>query len=131
MNNNAHHLEPQNNIVEEVSPTDPRAVNAGASHSRATGKHKQTKHENVLVEYRLVPPYPKRLQKENQDVRFRKFLDVLKQLHIDIPLVEALEQMPSQVRFLKDILTNKRMLGEFETVALIKKCSTILIRKIP
>ncbi|XP_062085911.1 uncharacterized protein LOC133792018 [Humulus lupulus] len=41
------------------------------------------------------PPFPQQFQKQQQDGQFRRFLDVLKQLHINIPLVEALEQMPN------------------------------------
>ncbi|XP_062075111.1 uncharacterized protein LOC133779133 [Humulus lupulus] len=39
--------------------------------------------------------------------------------------------MPNYVKFLKDILTKKRRLGEFETVALTEGCSAILKSKIP
>ncbi|KAJ9552912.1 hypothetical protein OSB04_016957 [Centaurea solstitialis] len=46
-------------------------------------------------------------------------------------LRKALEQMPSYVKFLKDILNKKRRLGEFETVALTKECSALLTNKIP
>ncbi|XP_062088469.1 uncharacterized protein LOC133795032 [Humulus lupulus] len=77
------------------------------------------------------PPFPQRFQKQQQDGQFRRFLDVLKQLHINIPLVEALEQMPNYVKFFKDILTKKRRLGEFETVALTEGCSAMLKSKIP
>ncbi|XP_063946059.1 uncharacterized protein LOC135151507 [Daucus carota subsp. sativus] len=77
------------------------------------------------------PPFPQRFQKQKQDVQFKKFLNVLKQLHINIPLVEALEQMPNYVKFMKDILTKKRRLGEFETVALTKECSSFLQHKLP
>ncbi|XP_062093791.1 uncharacterized protein LOC133799817 [Humulus lupulus] len=77
------------------------------------------------------PPFPQRFQRKQQDDQFRKFLDVLKQLHINIPLVEALDQMPNYLKFLKDILTKKRRLGEFETVALIESCSAMLKSKIP
>ncbi|XP_062081043.1 uncharacterized protein LOC133785843 [Humulus lupulus] len=56
---------------------------------------------------------------------------MLKQLHINIPLVEALEKMPNYVKFMKDVLTRKRMLGEFETVALTKECSSFLQDKLP
>ncbi|XP_060964044.1 uncharacterized protein LOC115699948 [Cannabis sativa] len=52
-------------------------------------------------------------------------------LHINIPLVEALEQMPNYVKFLKDILTKKRRLEEFETVALTEGCNAMLKSKIP
>ncbi|KAL5571985.1 hypothetical protein UlMin_021582 [Ulmus minor] len=77
------------------------------------------------------PPFPQRFQKQQQDQQFRRFLDVLKQLHINIPLVEALEQMPNYVKFMKDILTKKRRFGEFETVALTRECSAVLQNKLP
>ncbi|KAM6554337.1 hypothetical protein CsatB_015099 [Cannabis sativa] len=77
------------------------------------------------------PPFPQRFKKQQDDGQFRRFLDVLKQLHINIPLVEALEQMPTYVKFLTDILTKKRRLGEFETVALTEGCSAMLKSKIP
>ncbi|KAJ9560618.1 hypothetical protein OSB04_005778 [Centaurea solstitialis] len=76
-------------------------------------------------------PFPQRLKAKNVDTQFKKFLDIFKQLHINIPLVEALEQMPNYVKFLKDILNKKRRLSEFETVALTKECSALLTSKIP
>ena len=45
--------------------------------------------------------------------------------------MEALEQMPNYVKFLKDILARKRRLREFETVALTQECSHMLQSKIP
>ncbi|KAL5570270.1 hypothetical protein UlMin_026845 [Ulmus minor] len=57
---------------------------------------------------RPPPPFPQRFQNQQQDQQFRRFLDVLKQLHINIPLVKALEQIPNYVKFMKDILTKKR-----------------------
>ncbi|XP_062103188.1 uncharacterized protein LOC133814211 [Humulus lupulus] len=39
--------------------------------------------------------------------------------------------MPNYVKFLKDILTKKRRLGEFEMVTLTEGCSAILKNKIP
>ncbi|KAJ9546604.1 hypothetical protein OSB04_019147 [Centaurea solstitialis] len=79
--------------------------------------------EPVVVQPPLSLPSPQ--------VRFKKFLDIFKQLHINISLVEALEQMPNYVKFLKDILSKKRKLNEFETVALTQECSAILTCKIP
>ncbi|KAJ9546881.1 hypothetical protein OSB04_019424 [Centaurea solstitialis] len=73
-------------------------------------------------------PFPQRLKAKNVDTQFKKFLDIFKQLHINIPLVEALEQMPNYVKFLKDILNKKRRLSEFEIVALTKECSALLTR---
>src|SRR5262245_4867092 len=80
---------------------------------------------------RPPPPFPQRFEKQKQDNQFKRFLDVLKQLHINIPLVEALEQMPSYAKFMKDVLSKKRRFSEFETVALTKECSAILKNKLP
>ncbi|XP_068651586.1 uncharacterized protein [Aristolochia californica] len=43
----------------------------------------------------------------------------------------ALEQMPNYVKFLKDIISKKRRLEEFETVKLSEECSVILQKKLP
>ncbi|XP_015955865.1 uncharacterized protein LOC107480228 [Arachis duranensis] len=39
-------------------------------------------------------PYPQRFSKETKDQHFHKFLETFKKLEINIPLAEALEQMP-------------------------------------
>ena len=58
-------------------------------------------------------------------------MEVFKKLHIDIPFADALEQMPSYVKFMKDILSQKRRLSDFETINLTEECSAILQRKLP
>ncbi|KAA3459075.1 reverse transcriptase [Gossypium australe] len=72
-----------------------------------------------------------RKHKQKQEPRFKKFLDVLKQLHINIPLVEVIEQMPNYVKFKKDILPKKKRLREYETVALMEECNVFLQNKLP
>ncbi|PIN11091.1 hypothetical protein CDL12_16311 [Handroanthus impetiginosus] len=52
-------------------------------------------------------------------------------LHINIPFAETLEQMPSYVKFMKDILSKKRRLGDYETVALTQECIAIIQNKLP
>lgn len=79
-----------------------------------------------LPTVRLPPPYSQRLRKKNDETKFKKFLDVFKQLHINISVVEELEQMASYVKFLKDILTRKRKIRDFEIMALIKDCSHLV-----
>ena len=58
-------------------------------------------------------------------------MEAFKKLHINIPFADALEQMPSYVKFMKDILSQKRRLVDFETVNLTEECSAILHRKLP
>ena len=75
-------------------------------------------------------PFPHE-QKPSQDTQFSKFLEVLKQLHINIPLIDAIEQMPSYAKFLKEILTRKRRLEECQTVDLTEDCSASLLNQLP
>ncbi|XP_060178205.1 uncharacterized protein LOC132608142 [Lycium barbarum] len=70
-------------------------------------------------------------QRENLDSQFAKFLDTLKQIHINIPFTDALLQVPSYAKFLKEILSSKRKLEEASVVVLTKKCSAILQNKLP
>ena len=65
------------------------------------------------------------------DKQFGRFMDIFKKLHINIPFAEALEQMSGYVKFMKDVLSKKRKLGDYETVALSEECSAILQKKLP
>ena len=58
-------------------------------------------------------------------------MEVFKKLSINIPFVDALEQMPSFVKLMEDILSRKIRLSEFEIVNLTEECSAILQRKLP
>ncbi|XP_022883885.1 uncharacterized protein LOC111400727 [Olea europaea var. sylvestris] len=72
-----------------------------------------------------------RLRKHMMEQQYKKFLEILKKLHINIPFADALIQMPSYANFLKDILTNKLQLEEHETVMLTKESSARIQKKLP
>ncbi|KAL4303086.1 hypothetical protein GQ457_10G011650 [Hibiscus cannabinus] len=55
--------------------------------------------------------------KQKEDNQLKKFMDMLDQLHIDVPFLEAIDQMPTYAKFLKDIITKKRKIERYETVA--------------
>ena len=78
------------------------------------------------IEEKLVVPYPQRTRIRQLDKQFNKFMEIFKKLHINIPFSKALEQMSGYVKFMKDILSKKRKLGDYETVALSEDCKAIL-----
>ncbi|XP_022862301.1 uncharacterized protein LOC111382527 [Olea europaea var. sylvestris] len=55
---------------------------------------------------------------------FAKFVEIFKNLHINIPFADVIAQMPSHAKFLKEILSNKRELEKHETVRLNEEYST-------
>ncbi|XP_039122079.1 uncharacterized protein LOC120258697 [Dioscorea cayenensis subsp. rotundata] len=76
-------------------------------------------------------PYTARLKKDQSDEQNRKFLDLFKQLHINIPFVEPLSQMLRYIKFLKDLLTNKRKMEDSVVVVLEGNCSAMLQKNLP
>ncbi|XP_022041043.1 uncharacterized protein LOC110943612 [Helianthus annuus] len=82
-------------------------------------------------EYVPPIPYPRRLKKQKMEEHYGKFLELFKQLHINLPFVEALAQMPKYAKFLKDILSNKKKLEELSQVTLNEECSAVLQNKLP
>ncbi|KAK8578448.1 hypothetical protein V6N13_116292 [Hibiscus sabdariffa] len=65
---------------------DPHYTNKEES-STDSSHSKPEKSEDI----RPAPPFPQRLKKQKQDYQFKKFFDILKQVHINLPLEEALQ----------------------------------------
>ncbi|XP_021771819.1 uncharacterized protein LOC110735952 [Chenopodium quinoa] len=64
------------------------------------------------------------------DEQFAKFLEVLRKLYVNIPFTDAIKQMPTYAKFLKDILSNKREFDFVETINM-PNCSAIIQNKFP
>ncbi|XP_042043433.1 uncharacterized protein LOC121788904 [Salvia splendens] len=52
-------------------------------------------------------------------------------MHLNIPLIEALQQMPGYLKFLKEIMSKNKRLVDYETVNLTENCSAIIQQKMP
>ncbi|XP_042057978.1 uncharacterized protein LOC121802379 [Salvia splendens] len=76
-------------------------------------------------------PFPQVVQKKKLDEKLVKFLEIFKRVHLNIPLIEALQQMPGYLKFLKEIVSNKKRLVDYETVNLTENCSAIIQEKMP
>ncbi|GJS71785.1 reverse transcriptase domain-containing protein [Tanacetum coccineum] len=76
-------------------------------------------------------PFPQRLRKEKEEAQQKKFLENLKQLHINLPFIKAISQMPKYAKFLKGLLTNRARLEEACTITMNERCSAVLLNKLP
>jgi hypothetical protein len=47
-------------------------------------------------------------------------------MHMSIPLIDAIHHISIYARFMKDILTKRKMLGEFEIVVMTKEFIQLL-----
>ncbi|XP_047979067.1 uncharacterized protein LOC125220986 [Salvia hispanica] len=75
--------------------------------------------------------FPQVVQKKKLDEKFAKFLEIFKRVNLNIPLIEALQQMPDYLKFLKKIMSKKKKLVDYETVSLTENCSAIIQQKMP
>ncbi|XP_021720020.1 uncharacterized protein LOC110687704 [Chenopodium quinoa] len=75
-------------------------------------------------------PFPNQLAERKLNDKFAKFLSVMKNLHINLPFIEVVTQMPTYSKFLKDILTNKRKLTD-ELITLPHQGSELVQHKMP
>ncbi|GJW39591.1 reverse transcriptase domain-containing protein [Tanacetum coccineum] len=72
-----------------------------------------------LVKETLIPkpykpkiPYPQRLRKEKMEAQYGKFLDMIRVVRINVPLVDVLAGMPKYGKFLKELVSNKHKLEQ-------------------
>lgn len=56
----------------------------------------------------------------------KNFFNIFSKLTINIPLIDALEQMPNYARFMKQILSKKKRLEEFIIMAMNEEYSVVL-----
>src|SRR5262249_53980577 len=68
--------------------------------------------DEPIQEYKPRIPYPQTTIQNNVKAQHGKFLELFKELNINIPFVDALLNMPKYVKYLKDIMSNKRKLEE-------------------
>jgi hypothetical protein len=56
----------------------------------------------------LKAPYLERLKAPKKNAQFAEILEVFKQVQINILFLDAIQQVPSYAKFLKDLVTIKR-----------------------
>ena len=74
-------------------------------------------------------PFPQILVKKTEDDKYQRFITMLKQFSINVPLVEALEQMLGYAKFMKDLVIKKRLVT-FEDDDRLQHCSAIATRSL-
>ena len=99
---------------------DPRAgrYNASARQHNLAKRHisKPENSEVVLVVLVLhadpILSFPKKKNKDSINVKYNKFVKVLKSLNVNISFTDALIEMSAYAKFLKYILAKKRSIPE-------------------
>ena len=85
--------------------------------------------ESGKYEFTHIPPapYPHRLRAPKKMNNYSEIYELFKQVKLNIPLLDAIKQIPSYAKFMKDLCTVKRKLG-VNKEAFMTEQSTSLIR---
>ncbi|PNX58092.1 retropepsin-like protein, partial [Trifolium pratense] len=73
-------------------------------------------------------PFPQRVQKnkKNKVEEDKEILDIFSKVAVNIPLLDAIKQIPKYAKFLKDLCTNKRKVKGNERVSLGRNVSALI-----
>ncbi|XP_052290406.1 uncharacterized protein LOC102613348 [Citrus sinensis] len=72
------------------------------------------------------PPFPHALNKPKKSNHSSEIYEIFKQVKVNIPLLDAIKQVPSYAKFLKDLCTVKRKLKVRKSAFMAEQVSTIL-----
>ncbi|GJV06671.1 reverse transcriptase domain-containing protein [Tanacetum coccineum] len=92
---------------------------------------KPIKEPHIPKPYKPKIPYPQRLQKENMDAQYGKFLDMIRVIRINIPLIDVLAGMPNYGKFLKELVSKKHKLEQISSAFLSDESSAMIQNKVP
>ena len=101
-----------------------------------TSKGKETEPERVIIsedsmKHCMPPPFPQALRSKKKASQQAGILEVLRQVKVNIPLLDIIKQVPAYAKFLKDICTIKNGLGIEKKAFLTEQVSAIIQSKNP
>ena len=83
------------------------------------------------MKYRIPPPFPQALRGKKKASQQAGILEVLRQVKVNIPLLDIIKQVPAYAKFLKDLSTIKKGLGIDKKAFLTEQVSAIIQSKYP
>ena len=99
-------------------------------------KGEELQSEHILLKedsmkYSMPPPFPQALRGKKKASQQAGILEVLRQVKVNIPLLDIIKQVSAYAKFLKDLCTIKKGLGIEKKAFLTEKVSAIIQSKNP
>nr|GEU75959.1 reverse transcriptase domain-containing protein [Tanacetum cinerariifolium] len=81
--------------------------------------------------YKPKIPYPQHLRKEKMETQYGKFLDMIRAIRINVPLVDVLAGMPNYGNFFKELISNKHKIEQISAAFLSDEGLAMIQNKVP
>jgi hypothetical protein len=125
--------------LEEIDEAVPTTNLARQEETKSGNKEKKDAEPSTVTPIEkdlsrsFVPkaPYLERLRAPKKNAQFAEILKVFKQVQINIPFLDAIQQVPAYANFLKDLVTIKRKTNVLKKAYLTEQVSFILQCKLP
>ncbi|XP_026399557.1 uncharacterized protein LOC113295431 [Papaver somniferum] len=91
----------------------------------------ETEKGDSEISYVPRAPFPQALLPRKKEVSSNDILEVFKQVNVNIPVLDAIKQIPSYVKFLRDMCTVKRKLNVHKKAFLTEQVISIITQKTP
>ncbi|XP_016723785.1 uncharacterized protein [Gossypium hirsutum] len=79
----------------------------------------------------MPPPFSGRLARDKKEKEEKEILETFRKVEVNIPLLDAIKQIPRYAKFLKELCTSKRRLIGNERVNVGENVSAVLQKKVP
>ncbi|KAM2097168.1 hypothetical protein COP2_019814 [Malus domestica] len=114
----------------KVVPPLPQAPSApNLSNSSNKGKNvSNSVHTNVFPSN---VPFPSRFMQTKKEEAEKDILETFRKVQVNIPLLDAIKQVPRYAKFLKELCTTRKRMSTKEVVKVGENVSAILQRKLP
>ena len=96
---------PNSPVIISPTQTDP------SSSSQPSTSKSNNKDQTDEQPYKPIVPFPNRLANNKTTAQIEKIREMFKQVQINVPLLDAIQQVPSYAKFLKDMCTKKRKIN--------------------
>ncbi|GJU42404.1 reverse transcriptase domain-containing protein [Tanacetum coccineum] len=96
-----------------------------------TQNPKSVKETLLPKPYKPKIPYLQRLRKEKMEAQYGKFLDMIRAVRINVPLIDVLARMPNYGKFLKELISKKHKIEEIYAAFLSDESSAMIQNKVP
>ena len=87
--------------------------------------------EREKVKPSVPPPFPQALRKKKNSFNQTEILEVLRQVKVNIPLLDKIKQVPTYAKFFKDLCTVKRGFNMNKKAFMAEQVSAIIECKTP
>ena len=117
---------------EHLDITIEEAETPGQTSKNGKLKGKTSNPSNSVLTNHLPPmPFPSRFAQSKKEESEKAILDTFRKVQVNIPLLDAIKQVPKYAKFLKELCTTRRNIREKEVVKVNENVSAVIQRKLP